>query len=406
MPRGTVKRYLVGVSLDGRKFKFSKLGGALAKLEPGNVMLLQGSDVMDVTKIAKVKGKFVVTTRPASLPEVIKSGRIKVASAVNFRKAFITKLNSPMKARAASTFARPSYPYVDSAARAAEGSEFTVSGGEGAWKYQIKFTPASASRVEVSGTLCYTVGAECGEGGSGLSAEITLGGFIDAGDEKAGIAFNGGKVAHSSFEIDHLNAHVHLTYTIKRGNGSAEGADPPVFRLPFALDETVPVEGIPVYVKIQAAVLLKLGVSSKMATIEGGADVSTAGSEDVVQNGKNVSGSAQGAELTGRPLGDADGEHSISGAPSGVVVAIAFPKVGLGLGIHEANAIAYVDLVSSIGQETGSAFAGMFCSGYVLDLSIGGGVEATLGPFGASSHRREFAHPPPFKLSEPGCPAP
>ena len=67
VPRGTVKRYLVGVSLDGRKFKFSKLGGALAKLKPGKVMLLQGSDVMDVTKIARVKGKFVVATRPASL---------------------------------------------------------------------------------------------------------------------------------------------------------------------------------------------------------------------------------------------------------------------------------------------------------------------------------------------------
>src|SRR5438874_11326128 len=78
VPRGTVKRYLVGVSLDGRKFKFSKLGGALARLKPGTELLLQAIEVQDVKKIARVKDKFVVARRPASLHDELKSVWIRV----------------------------------------------------------------------------------------------------------------------------------------------------------------------------------------------------------------------------------------------------------------------------------------------------------------------------------------
>jgi hypothetical protein len=93
---------------------------------------------------------------------------------------------------------------------------------------------------------------------------------------------------------------------------------------------------------------------------------------------------------------------SISAAPSGTVVAVQFPKIGMGLGTRAINGIGYVDLVTAVGQTTGSAFGGMFCSSYDVFFTIGAGLEAQVGPLGYSSPKKELFNKEK-KVAEPGC---
>jgi hypothetical protein len=87
--------------------------------------------------------------------------------------------------------------------------------------------------------------------------------------------------------------------------------------------------------------------------------------------------------------------------------------MGVGFGFTSANAIAYVDLISAIGQTTGSELAGMFCSSYDIAASLGAGLEAQvgLGKFGLSAATpRKIIFPTDgkqltFRTHDPGCPA-
>lgn len=412
--RATVSRNLIGIAADGT-FKFRRAAGALARVKAGKVMLLQGSDALLVTGVAHSRGALLIHTKPAQLTDVISSGHITFSGAPNFRNAVLSKVVVPaISTKASADFARPAYPYVGGppGARvgvAAAGPAFSAQGSSGPFGYSLTFTPSSPTRLDVSGTLCFISGSVCGNGPSnGLSAEVNLSGYIDAGDTSGGISVNGGAVTGSSISIKSLVAHAHITYTVARGDGSAAGGDPPVFRVPIGIDYTIPGE-IPIYLKLQTALLLKLGVSSKNAVIHGGVDVNTTGSDTITQQGKNVSGTESGDGVSGTILDQSDGgvPPSESLAPSGVVVAVQFPKLGVGLGYTSVNGIAYVDVVSSVGQTVGAAIAGMFCSSYDVDITIGAGLEAQvgLGKLGLSlASPKKTLYEKKAHTHDPGCP--
>jgi hypothetical protein len=411
--RSTVRKNLIGIAADGT-FKFKRAAGALAKLKSGKVMLLQGSDAVLVKSVSHSRGKLLVHTKPAQLTEVISSGKISFAGAPDFRKAILSKVAVPASTASSAAFAAPAYPYVGGApapnrASAAAGPSFAAQGSSGLFGYSLTFTPSSPTRLDVSGTICFISGSVCGNGPSnGLSAEINLSGYVDVGEASGGITVNGGSVSNSSISIKSLAAKAHITYTVARGEGSAENGDPPVFRVPIGIDYTIP-GTIPIYLKLQTAVLLKLGVSSKNAVIHGGVDVNTTGSDTVSQQGSTVTGSESGDSVSGEVLDQSDGgvPPSISLAPSGVVVAVQFPKLGVGLGITSANGIAYVDLVSAVGQTVGGAIAGMLCSSYDVNITAGAGLEAQIGLGGLGlsvATPKKTLYEKMFQTHDPGCP--
>jgi hypothetical protein len=402
----TVKKNLIGVSTDGKTFKFKRAAGALAKLTAGKVMLLKGTDAVIVTKVSRSKGNLLVATKAATLPDVVKSADIDFKGPVNFQKAFLVRTAATSNGHAAQQFVAPGYPYVGRPpAMTAAGPTLSIQGSQGPMGFSLGFTPASQSRIDIAGTLCFQRGAVCSAGpANGLSAEVNLSGFIQAGDTNVGMTIDGGSVTNSNISIKNLNASLKMTYTIARGQGDAENS-PPVFRVPVAVDYTIPIDGIPLYFKLQTALLLKLGVSSKNAVIRGGAQVTTAGgSEQINQSGKKVDAGGTGNQADATILGnDNGGGSSISLAPSGTVVAVQFPRLGAGLGVRSANGIGYIDMVTSVGQTTGSALAGMFCSNYDLFLTLGAGVEAQLGPIVVGSPKKTLFEKS-FQRTEPGCP--
>lgn len=407
--RSTVKQNLLGIAANGT-FKFRRAAGALAQLKVGKVMLLQGSDALLVTRLSHSRGNLLVSTRPAQLTDVISKGKITFSGKPDAHKAILNRIVTAPGTHPATDFMAPMYPYVGSErAFAAAGPALSAQGSSGLFGYSFTFTPSSPSRLDVSGTFCFISGSVCGNGpANGLSAEVNLTGYIDAGEASGGITVNGGSVTNSSISLKSLAAHAHLTYTIARGTGAAENGDPPVFRVPIGIDYTIPGE-IPIYLKLQTAILLKLGVSSKNAVIHGGVDVNTSGSDTIAQNGKTVSSSESGDQVSGTILTQSDGgvPPSESLAPSGTVVAVQFPKLGVGLGFTSANGIAYIDMVSSIGQTVGSAIGGMFCSSYDVVVTIGAGLEAQigLGKLGLSlASPKKTLYEKKAQTHDPGCP--
>ena len=407
--RSTVRQNLLGIAANGT-FRFRRAAGALSRLRVGKVMLLQGSDALLVTKLAHSGGKLLISTKPAQLTDVISKGKITFSGKPDAHKAILNRIVTAPGTHSATDFMAPMYPYVGSErAFAAAGPALSAQGSSGLFGYSFTFTPSSPSRLDVSGTFCFISGSVCGNGpANGLSAEVNLTGYIDAGETSGGITVNGGSVTNSSISLKSVAAHAHLTYTIARGTGAAENGDPPVFRVPIGIDYTIPGE-IPIYLKLQTAILLKLGVSSKNAVIHGGVDVNTSGSDTITQNGKTVSGSESGDQVSGTVLTQSDGgvPPSESLAPSGTVVAVQFPKLGVGLGFTSANGIAYIDMVSSIGQTVGSAIGGMFCSSYDVFITIGAGLEAQigLGKLGLSlASPKKTLYEKKAQTHDPGCP--
>jgi hypothetical protein len=399
--RSTVRSDLDSVSVDGSIFRFKHPSRALRNLRKGKVMLLQGSDVRYVTKVAHKGRLLVVTTQPATLPQVIGSGKLTAKARVDFRKSFLVRLQPNTRAGAApdgTVFVKPSYPYVGSAPgahlAADQSLKLGIGGSSGLWSYSFSLTPVSASRVNVQGAICYGTtgipstdkGASCGARPSGLSASVSVDGFIDAGREDVNLNVDRGVLAGGDYKLSSTDAGFKLGYTAARGDGDQVNATPAVFKLPFSLDETIPVlGGIPLYLKVQAAILLKLGISAKNTVLEGGAAGTANGSVTMAESHGKPSGDVQGGDVGGT----IQPQRSTSLGNSGVVVALQFPKIGVGLGVSSVYGIAYTDLITSIGQAAGAEVAGNPCSVYDLAVSWGGGFEAQAGPFGLLFSKRK-----------------
>jgi hypothetical protein len=417
--RGTVKANLIGISRDDT-FKFKRAAGALSKLGKGSVMLLQGADALLVKKIEHQHGQLLVHTAFATLPQVVRSGHVTSSGSPNFTKAFPANPGAEARGAAASgrapaddEFVAPGYPYVDAPPRArlASGPSFTVQGANGKYGYILTFSPASPSRMNFSGTLCFERGSVCSAGPSnGLSAEMNISGYIDMQSVDSGFTIDGGRVAGARLTMNHFAAEAKYTYTVAHGSGSSDDPDPPVFHLPLAVDMPVEVGlPVPLYLKLEGSLLLKMGLTSKNSVARGGADFTTDGTRSGAQTkDKTVTVFENGQRAEGQVYDRETGAGgSISAAPAAVVVALSFPKFSIGLGVRTTNAVIYFDLINSIGQEVGAAFGGQFCSAYDWYYSVGMGVAAQIGPWGASSPRKiiypangDQGHK---HLAEPGC---
>ena len=389
IPSSVVHKDLVGVSAKGL-FKFRSSQGALAKLKRGKVMFLQGSDAQQVVKVSHQHGQLLVSTKPASLPDLIEKGTLKFSGTPNFRNAFVAPLISSGKAR---DLVRPSYPYLGrpagALARAAGGPTFSIQGSAGAFGYSLGFTPSNG-RLDVSGTICFQWGGICSTGPSnGLSLEANLSGYVDIGSDSASIAMNGGRITNSTISLSRMHAHLKLTYTAARGTGPDSGGDPPVFHIPVGIDYTIPGE-IPIYIKVQTAILVKLGMSSKNTVLRGGIEYDSTASDSIASSGSKVSGSGSGTDPKGSVLDSGDGGTgpTVALGAGGVVVAVQFPKLGVGLGVRSANAIGYLDMITSFGQTAAGSLSLVPGCMYDFDWSEGGGFELQAGPLLLATPRK------------------
>jgi hypothetical protein len=410
--RAAARKYLVGVSKDGTTFKFKRAVGNLKRLRAGKVMLLKGTDAAKVTKVRRAKGRLLVKTQPAKLTDLVRSGRIRYRGKPNFRRAFIVRTVPFAKASsAARRLEAPSYPYVGVprpvlTASAADFPALSASGSFRGFGFTLTFTPVSRSRMNVIGTLSY--GAEGPN--SALSAEVKVSGYIDMGPQDVSLTIDGGRVTNSLIAIKRLAGRARINYTLSSTSASGGVGNPPVFRIPFSVDYPIPGPGgVPLYFKLSMAMVLKLGITSRNAVIRGGADVTSESSDTIKQDGKRVTGGGRGGDEEGTILSHQNGDVGPSSSllPSATVVALQFPKIGVGLGVRAANAIGYMDRITTMTQTVSPAFGGLggrfYCSRYELTRTVGGGFEAQLGPASFATPYKKFSEQK-SEYTERGCP--
>jgi hypothetical protein len=411
--RATVRKYLVGVSKDRATFKFKRAAGNLRRLRAGKVMLLMGSDAAKVTKVKHPTRRLVVMTKPVKLTELVRSGRIRYRGKPNLKHAFLVRRPPVAKARsAARRFESPSFPYVDPPsaplrASAAALPSFSASGVYKGFGFSLTFTPVSQTRLNVTGTLSYGAAAP----NNALAAEVKVNGYITIGSEDVSLRVDRGRLMESVVSLKRLGGRAHISYTLSSGTGTGGIGNPPVFRVPFSVDYSIPGPGgVPLYFKVSMAMVLKLGITSHNAVIRGGADVTSESSDTITQVGKTVTGSGIADTANASILSHQNGDvgPSSSALPSAAVVALQFPKVGVGLGVSAVNVLGYMDRITTLTQTVSPAFGGIaggvYCSHYELSYEIGGGFEAGLGPFSSIATPHKTFSEEKKQYTERGCP--
>lgn len=383
VPLAKVQSSLVSIADDGSAYTFSDAAGPLAQLAPGKVMLLQGVDVAKVAAVDTSGGGLVVHTVPATLGDVVESGRIQVTAPPDLADAFGSTLDTgaaptgdawpPSAGDAAVT------PRAALLAATPTGT-FAYQQTAGGFTYKVGFTGKSDG-VHVTGDFCYQlVGSSSGSScGNGLTINATLDGVLSWNDQNATITVANGVVVDDSLSMDGLAGHLTLDYTVLKGQTDAISADPPVLKVPFAFEFPVcpgPIgcDGIPLYTKFEVALLVKLGVSGRNSTMQGGVTLSLGGSAAGSQRaGGAPTGSSPGFSVTGSFTPG----MSITPGASAAELALQF-KWGLGLGVRGLNLLYFVSLVTAIGQVTGTAVAAQLCQSYYGKFTLSFNAEAQL----------------------------
>jgi hypothetical protein len=406
-----VSSSLSSVSGNGATYTFSHDNGPLAQLAPGKVMLLEGRDAAVVTTLEHSGGKLIVGAVPASLGDVVQSGQIDVSGPPDAAGAVGAQLDTappppaPKSAgyvvfgggTAPSRSASPGPVYNDS-------NTFAYQGTTGGFTYKVGFTGKSDG-LHATGDFCYQlVGSASGSScGNGLSINVTLDGVFTWSNEDLKIGVAHSAVSSGGFSLSGMTSQITLNYTVLRGDEPKIGADPPVLKIPFAFEAPLcgtPLgcAGLPLYSKFELAILIKLGISSKNSTIQGGVTATVTGSGSITKSGLGVTGTATNAHVKGSFT---PGTALTPGA-AGVEVALQ-NKFGVGLGIKNINALYYISAITSVGETTGSAVAGQMCKSYVGNFFITGNAEAQLFGFTVASPAKTLWKSKPVSYKQPPC---
>lgn len=402
VPPSVVSSSLSSVSADGSTYTFSNANGPLAQAAPGKVLLLQGQDAIVVKSVKRAGSKLIVGAVPASLTDVVQSGQILVSGPPNTAAAIGVPLDpadfdgSPAAPQGYLTTGNSmaSQSYLATGRLTAPlpilpagTSTFAYKGTSGGFTYKVGFTGKSDG-LHATGEFCYQLvssssGSSCG---NGLSINVTLDGVFTWSNEDLEIGVAGGAVHSGSFSISGMSSQLDLKYAVLRGNDPQVKADPPVLKIPFAFEAPLcgtPLGcgGLPLYSKFNLALLIKLGISGKNSTIQGGVQVTIGGSGTV--SGNRIGGVA-GTVTGGQAKGSFTVGSAVTPGASGVEVALQ-NKFGVGLGIRGINGLYYLSAITAVGETTGSLVAGQSCKAYVGSFSITGNFEAQLFGFTVSS---------------------
>ena len=228
VPAKVVRAQLVKVSADGANYTFKQRTGALKRLRPGTVMLLERMAVRNVVSAKVVRTRLVVKTTGASLTDVVADGTLVWDSALDWSKAFpVTGAGVPVR----------------TAPRAADGS-FTLSGEVQGYGWTATFTPSpTAMAVKIAITREKPIDLE-------VSITGTLTNLRTAGS----VGVDQGRLDSARWAAENVKGTFELGYTAKPisalGLGQAGG-----IKVTLPVEVVVPfmVGAFPFYVGVKVA---------------------------------------------------------------------------------------------------------------------------------------------------------
>jgi hypothetical protein len=362
IPSALASAELAGISPDGSTFTFKSASGPLASLKAGSIMFLQGKTVAHVTGVSRSGGGLVVHTAPASIPDFIQSGSIAVSAPVTFGAGSFTSIVTPEPEITVNSIRRQTGSARTSASSEDEGT--TYSGDIHGLQYKA-IMDRGTERLGFEVDYSYDK--------DGLTGTIDATGYLDSFDAHMAMYVKNDLVNSSKFLAKPLDGHVHLNWSLARGPDAPETIKIPVITPPISWNVPFIAGGFPFFVKIEFQIKSTIAITAKNSTLSGGVDYTYSGSG----GGSSVSGglTPEGDEHV---KGNFETPHALTLGASGAVIAVNFPKVTLGMGFSALNGNGYINVITSIGQTTGSLVAGQACSSYDLDVTIKAGLGAAI----------------------------
>lgn len=325
---------LISVSTDGSALVFDQTRGKVPALKEGDVLVIKGLLARKIIASETTGNQLAVLTIPAALTDIISDGKIRLETPIRFgnpqRAAGLTQpgyfdrfsssLVPPLYAQGPAEIRRQKAEKDAYGNMASAPFKSLLSG----WKFSSESTPAE-------GRLNFKLQAKRDQL-AGVSAIITAEGYLADFDFSSAIDVEQSKLTQLELGYKKVNGAIDFSYTIQTvKDGSLRGNTR--MKLPATIQ--IPLYqylgGLPLYLEISTAILIKPGIGSQYNFVKGSYRVTY----DGYQNFKT----RDGAPL--EPDGKVDGDMQVnesdagSGEPIGIVLAFAIPRIELNLGVSK-----------------------------------------------------------------------
>jgi len=302
---------LQSVSTDGRVWVFDPSDDKVMQLSEGKIMFLEDLAVMRVVGAADFEGHRVIVAARAGLPELVQKGTIAWKAPIRF-------LASSAQLRRAEDHSVWSRLGLVSPLHAAEGGGDTASGDDDGWKYSIRSQPG-AKRLDMNFRVSKDI--------SGLGASLEGQGHVNEFVSTASMTVDGGAMNDMTFANSNLSGEFDFNWAATRGGDNADIGESKI-KLPTMFTAPLPIGGIPFVLSVGEQLIVKPGLGAKNTVAKGSFSVTFGGGEGIsIKNG----GAPEQQENLAAD-GHMDATTSVSLAPHAMLIAVAVPKVTLGLG--------------------------------------------------------------------------
>ena len=365
LDEATVRASLQDMSDDGATFTFDAAGPGVSQLQPGAVVLVWGLALRKITSVDAQGAKLVVHTDAAALTDAIQDGTIKWDQTIDFMTGgsgnFIPTSGSGR--------------LLDDGGFATNDFKLSIKPGEESisakideYEYKLTFKPTP-------GTLAVEV--EITKKTLGLDLQATFKGFVNKFRTNADIAIAGGETKSASFSNNGLTGELNLSFAAGKPT-NAESSENVIIKIPFSYKIPIPMPGgFPAFVQIRLNFAVTMALTSANATAKGSYSIPFHGSAGLSALGGAPDDMASGDMESDPKIGN--GTQTASLGVSAMAVQVGFPYIGLGIGISELQAVAYVSQVTSAQMKT-PGMLGLIggCQVHELDLTTNVGANATI----------------------------
>ncbi|MEO7103071.1 MAG: hypothetical protein ABI311_06665 [Gemmatimonadaceae bacterium] len=330
-------RALISVSTDGSTLVFDRTRGVLPTLGAGDVLLIKGLLARRVLATEVSGDDVAVLTAPVALGEIIADGKISVHAPIRFgkpRSASVPPAPQSIWEQLADGVAQPLYAQSPEEVGAQDAQKKGVRDAYGnlakapfkalmsGWETQFAAEPAD-------GRLNLTL--QMKKSMAGVAAVIDGDGYLADFDFSSDIDVQRSTVEKMEATYKKLNGTMNFKWAIQttadgRLLGNAKMKLPAVIEIPLYQY----LGGLPLYLEVSAAVLIQPALNGEYEFSRGAFRVTYDGYQTFrVKEGN--------ADADGNVTGDikfGDVENG-SGAPLGLVIAFAAPRIELSIGVSK-----------------------------------------------------------------------
>ena len=330
-------RALISVSTDGSTLVFDRSQGSIPTLGVGDILLIKGLIARKILAEEINGNEIAVLTAPVALGEIVENGKITVHAPIRFGKARTASAGPVTQSiweRLADGVTPPLYAQSPTEDRRQEAERKGVQDAYGnlakapfnaimsGWETKFNAEPAD-------GRLNLTL--QMKKSMSNVAAVITGEGYLADFDFSSDIDVQRSTVEKLDATYKKLNGNMNFKWEVQTtADGKLVGNAK--IKLPAAIE--IPLYqylgGLPLYLEISSAVLIKPALNAEYEFSRGAFRVTYDGYQTFrVKEGV--------ADADGNVTGDIDflGAENGSGAPLGLVIAFAAPRIELSIGVSK-----------------------------------------------------------------------